>query len=141
MKWGILATGNIAKKFASTINQMSKENEQLAAVGSRHMDSAKAFAREYDIPRYYDSYEALVNDPDVEAVYVATPNSLHYENCRLCLEHGKHVLCEKPFTINEKQALSSNSSSFFSVKFTVKFSYTFVILSACILLTIISYCV
>ena len=104
MKWGILATGNIAKKFASTINQMSKENEQLAAVGSRLMDSAKAFAREYDIPRYYDSYEALVNDPDVEAVYVATPNSLHYENCRLCLEHGKHVLCEKPFTINEKQA-------------------------------------
>ena len=104
MKWGILATGNIAKKFASTINQMSKENEQLAAVGSRHMDSAKAFAREHDIPRFYDSYEALVNDPDVEAVYVATPNSLHYENCRLCLEHGKHVLCEKPFTINEKQA-------------------------------------
>ena len=104
MKWGILATGNIARKFASTINQMSKENEQLAAVGSRHMDSAKAFAREHDIPRYYDSYEALVNDPDVEAVYVATPNSLHYENCRLCLEHGKHVLCEKPFTINEKQA-------------------------------------
>ena len=101
MKWGILATGNIAKKFASTINQMSNENEQLAAVGSRNMDSAKAFAREYDIPRYYDSYEALVNDPDVEAVYVATPNSLHYENCRLCLEHGKHVLCEKPFTINE----------------------------------------
>ena len=104
MKWGILATGNIAKKFASTINQMSNENEQLAAVGSRHMDSAKAFAREHDIPRYYDSYEALVKDPDVEAVYVATPNSLHYENCRLCLEHGKHVLCEKPFTINEKQA-------------------------------------
>ena len=65
MKWGILATGNIAKKFASTINQMSNENEQLAAVGSRHMDSAKAFAREYDIPRYYDSYEALVNDPDI----------------------------------------------------------------------------
>lgn len=83
---------------------MSNENEQLAAVGSRHMDSAKAFSREYDIPRFYDSYEALVNDSDVEAVYVATPNSLHYENCRLCLEHGKHVLCEKPFTINEKQA-------------------------------------
>ena len=104
MKWGILATGKKTKKFASTINQMSNENEQLAAVGSRHIDSAKAFAREHDIPRYYDSYEALVNDPDVEAVYVATPNSLHYENCRLCLEHGKHVLCEKPFTINEKQA-------------------------------------
>ena len=58
----------------------------------------------HDIPRYYESYEALVKDQDVEAVYVATPNTLHYENCRLCLEHGKHVLCEKPFTINEKQA-------------------------------------
>ena len=104
MKWGILATGNIAKKFASTINQMSKENEQLAAVGSRHIDNAKAFAREHDIPRYYDSYEALVNVPDVEAVYVATPNSLHYENCRLCLEHGKHVLCEKPMASNLEQA-------------------------------------
>ena len=104
MKWGILATGNIAKKFASTINQMGKENEQLIAVGSRHIESAKAFAMENDIPRYYESYEALVKDQDVEAVYVATPNTLHYENCRLCLEHGKHVLCEKPFTINEKQA-------------------------------------
>ena len=104
MKWGILATGNIAKKFASTINQMSKENEQLVAVGSRNIESAKAFANEHDIPRYYDSYEALVKDQDVEAVYVATPNTLHYENCRLCLEHGKHVLCEKPFTINDKQA-------------------------------------
>ena len=104
MKWGILATGNIAKKFASTINQMSKENEQLVAVGSRNIESAKAFANEHDIPRYYDSYEALVKDQDVEAVYVATPNTLHYENCRLCLEHGKHVLCEKPFTIKDKQA-------------------------------------
>ena len=104
MKWGILATGNIAKKFASTINQMSKENEQLVAVGSRNIESAKAFANEHDIPRYYDSYEALVKDQDVEVVYVATPNTLHYEDCRLCLEHGKHVLCEKPFTINDKQA-------------------------------------
>lgn len=55
MKWGILATGNIAKKFASTINQMSKENEQLVAVGSRNIENAKAFANEHDIPRYYDS--------------------------------------------------------------------------------------
>lgn len=83
---------------------MSKENEQLEAVGSRNIENAKAFANEHDIPRYYDSYEALVKDQDVEAVYVATPNTLHYENCRLCLEHGKHVLCEKPFTINDKQA-------------------------------------
>ena len=56
---------------------MGKENEQLIAVGSRHIESEKAFAMENDIPRYYESYEALVKDQDVEAVYVATPNTLH----------------------------------------------------------------
>ena len=100
MKWGILATGTIAKKFASTVEQMGAEGEQLVAVGSRHMESAQAFAQQYGIPRCYDSYEALAADPEVEAIYVATPNTLHYENCKLCLEQGKHVLCEKPFTIS-----------------------------------------
>ncbi|MFQ8900954.1 MAG: Gfo/Idh/MocA family oxidoreductase [Lachnospira eligens] len=82
------------QKFASTINQMSKENEQIVAVGSRNIENAKAFANEHDIPRYYDSYEALVKDQDVEAVYVATPNILCIMRIagRLCLEHGKHVL-------------------------------------------------
>ena len=59
MKWGILATGTIAKKFASTLEQMGAEGEQLVAVGSRHLESAQAFARQYGIPRCYDSYEAL----------------------------------------------------------------------------------
>ena len=104
MKWGILATGTIAKKFASTVEQMSAEGEQLVAVGSRHMESAQAFAQQYGIPRCYDTYEALAADPEVEAIYVATPNTLHYENCKLCLEQGKHVLCEKPFTISPEQA-------------------------------------
>lgn len=61
MKWGILATGTIAKKFASTVEQMSAEGEQLVAVGSRHLESAQAFG----IPRCYDSYEALAADPEV----------------------------------------------------------------------------
>ena len=104
MKWGILATGTIAKKFASTVEQMGAEGEQLVAVGSRHMESAQAFAQQYGIPRCYDSYEALAADPEVEAIYIATPNTLHYENCKLCLEQGKHVLCEKPFTITPEQA-------------------------------------
>ena len=104
MKWGILATGTIAKKFASTVEQMGAEGEQLVAVGSRHMESAQTFAQQYGIPRCYDSYEALAADPEVEAIYVATPNTLHYENCKLCLEQGKHVLCEKPFTITPEQA-------------------------------------
>ena len=59
MKWGILATGTIAKKFASTVEQMGAEGEQLVAVGSRHMESAQAFAQQYGIPCCYDSYEAL----------------------------------------------------------------------------------
>ena len=84
MKWGILATGTIAKKFASTVEQMSAEGEQLVAVGSRHLESAQAFAQQYGIPRCYDSYEALAADPEVEAIYIATPNTLHYENCKLC---------------------------------------------------------
>lgn len=104
MKWGILATGTIAKKFADTIRQMGAEGESLAAVGSRRAESAQAFAAAYGIPKWYDSYEQLVQDPEVEAVYIATPNSLHADNCRLCLEHGKHVLCEKPFTLRAEQA-------------------------------------
>lgn len=109
MKWGILATGTIAKKFASTVEQMGAEGEQLVAVGSRHMESAQAFAQQYGIPRCYDSYEALAADPEVEAIYIATPNTLHYENCKLCLEQGKHVLCEKPFTITPEQAQERNA--------------------------------
>ena len=65
MKWGILATGTIAKKFASTVEQMGAEGERLVAVGSRHMESAQAFAQQYGIPRCYDSYEALDADPEV----------------------------------------------------------------------------
>ena len=102
MKWGILATGTIARKFAQTINEM--KDQSLVAVGSRSARSAADFASRFAIPRAHDSYEALAADPEVECVYVATPNTLHYENCKLCLDHGKHVLCEKPFTINPQQA-------------------------------------
>lgn len=109
MQWGILATGTIAHKFAQTVAQMEAEGEHVVAVGSRSTESARAFAEQYNVPRCYGSYQELVQDPTVEAVYVATPNSLHYENCRLCLEHGKHVLCEKPFTINAQQAQELNA--------------------------------
>lgn len=109
MQWGILATGTIAHKFAQTIAQMETEGERVAAVGSRGMESARTFAQQYGIPRCYGSYQELAEDPEVEAVYIATPNTLHYENCRLCLEHGKHVLCEKPFTINVQQAQELNA--------------------------------
>ena len=73
MKWGILATGTIAKKFASTVEQMGTEGERLVAVGSRHLESAQAFAQQYGIPRCYDSYEALAADPEI--IYFDEPTS------------------------------------------------------------------
>ena len=97
MKWGILATGNIAGKFAETVGKMEQE-EQIAAVGSRSPERGKEFAETYGIPTYYASYEYLLADSQLEAVYVATPNRLHFEDCKRCLEAGKHVLCEKPLT-------------------------------------------
>ena len=104
MRWGILATGTIAKKFAETVNAMDSREAALAAVGSRRIEAAEEFARTYGIPAWYGSYEAMAADPQVEAVYVSTPNNMHYENCKMCLNVGKHVLCEKPFTTSADQA-------------------------------------
>jgi len=102
MNIGILGTGSIAEKMSATINQMN--NVSLYAVASRTAEKAKNFAEKYNIPNYYESYEKLVKDPDIELVYIATPHSRHYEDCMLCLENGKNVLCEKSFTANAKQA-------------------------------------
>lgn len=103
MKWGILATGNIAGKFAQTVGKMEKE-EQVVAVGSRSLERGKEFAEKYGISTYYASYEELLADRQVEAVYVATPNRLHFEDCKKCLEAGKHVLCEKPLTTKREES-------------------------------------
>ena len=104
MKWGILATGTIARKFADTVNHMDPEAEKLIACASRNLEHGKAFAEKYGIPKVYGSYGEMMTDSEVEAVYIATPNNFHYENCRMCLEAGKHVLCEKPFTLSTEQA-------------------------------------
>lgn len=106
MKWAIMATGNIANKFARTINAMKENGEaqELEACASRTLDKAKDFAKQYEIAKAYGSYEEMLADEAVEAVYVATPNNLHYENCKACLNAGKHVLCEKPFTVSATEA-------------------------------------
>ncbi len=101
-RWGILATGNIANDLASAIKDC--EGAELLAVASRSQTKADEFAEKWSIPRAYGSYEELVNDPDVDVVYIATPHNFHYENMKLCLSAGKHVLCEKAFTINAQQA-------------------------------------
>ncbi len=102
IRWGILGTGNIANQFAKGLSVM--DDAKLVAVGSRRAESANRFADTYNAPNRHDSYEALAADPDVDAIYVATPHVYHAENSLLCLEHGKAVLCEKPFTINKAQA-------------------------------------
>lgn len=102
MNWGIIATGNIAEKFAKTINAMSTENQKLFAVGSRDLARAEEFAQKFGAERAYGTYEELARDPQIDAVYVATPNNLHFENTMLCLNAGKNVLCEKPFTVCAK---------------------------------------
>ena len=102
MKWGILSTGTIAKNFVQTAGQMP--DVRMQAVASRHAESAEAFAKAFGIPTAHGSYEALADDPNVEIVYVATPHSRHYEDMKLLIEAGKHVLCEKSFTTDARQA-------------------------------------
>jgi len=101
-RWGILSTGKIAHKFVQDLKLVPEA--QVVAVGSRNQASADEFADLYNIPHRHSSYEALVADPDVDVIYIATPHAMHYENSLLCLNAGKHVLCEKAFTLNAKQA-------------------------------------
>lgn len=104
MKIAILGAGMIARIMADTVKRLGHENIGLYAVGARDKERAEAFAREYGIPKAYGSYTELVQDSNVDLVYIATPHSHHFEHTKLCLEHGKAVLCEKPFTVNAEQA-------------------------------------
>jgi dihydrodiol dehydrogenase / D-xylose 1-dehydrogenase (NADP) len=100
-KWGILGTGWIAKCFTEDL--AFARNAEVTAVGSRTAESATRFADHHGISRAYGSYDELVNDPDVDVIYVATPHPAHKENVLTCLRAGKAVLCEKPFTMNAKE--------------------------------------
>jgi len=99
--WGIIGLGKIANKFAADL-QLSND-VILQGVASRNMQKATAFAEKYNAITAYDSYEKLVNDPEIEVIYIATPHTFHFENTMLCLKHGKAVLCEKPMGINSTQ--------------------------------------
>ena len=92
IRWGILSTGGIAHKFADGLTAL--DDAILIAVGSREQATANAFGEKWNAPHRHSSYEALANDPDVDAIYIATPHPFHYENTLLCLNAGKHVLVE-----------------------------------------------
>jgi predicted dehydrogenase len=103
----ILGAGDIAGKMAGTLAGMIDQGSEAVAmhsVASRDGERALRFAKEHGFEKAYGSYEEMLRDPDVDLVYVATPHSHHYEHMKLCLTHGKHVLCEKAFTVNARQA-------------------------------------
>ncbi len=96
VRWGILSTARINRALIPPLQESPAS--ELVAVASRTQERGDAYAREWGIPRAYGSYEALLDDPEVEAVYISLPNSQHVDWSILCLEAGKHVLCEKPLS-------------------------------------------
>lgn len=102
IRWGILGAGNIASTFAHSVREFTRA--QLVAVGSRHRDRAERFATAHGIPTTHLGYRQLVEDPQVDVVYVATPHSEHKEHALLAIAAGKHVLVEKAFTRNAAEA-------------------------------------
>ena len=105
IRWGVLGTGAIAHQFTQDMNFV--ENGRVVAVGSRRLETASSFASQYGIGRHHGSYEALCADAEVDAVYIATPHSLHLDNARAAFAEGKAVLCEKPLTpsLEESEAM------------------------------------
>ena len=102
MKFAILAPGNIARSMAEAVSGIEKIERY--AVASRDYGRADNFARQWGFEKAYGSYQEMAEDPQVELVYVASPHSHHYEHAKMCLMHGKHVLVEKAFTVNARQA-------------------------------------
>lgn len=102
VRWGVLGTGWVANEFAKGLRYVP--NARLTAVGSRSPEKAAEFAKAFHAARAHASYEALVADPEVDVVYVATPHSRHKTDCMLALAAGKAVLCEKPFAVNADEA-------------------------------------
>ena len=102
MKVGILGAGSIARAMAMAVNGL--EGVEGYAVASRDLSKAQAFCNTWGFQKAYGSYEEMLQDPQVDLVYVATPHSHHFEHTRLCIEHGKPALVEKAFTANAAQA-------------------------------------
>ncbi len=100
--WGMIGCGHIAKTFAKSF--VASSGGLLYACAASDKSRADAFALEHSIDKVHADYQALVNDSNIDAVYVATTHNFHFEHIMLCLAHNKHVLCEKPLTVNAKQA-------------------------------------
>ncbi|KAL4102491.1 hypothetical protein PRIC1_006236 [Phytophthora ramorum] len=106
LRWGFIGCGNIANDFANALKGVTSEEAKLSACAARSLETAEKFAKTHGFARAYGSYEDLCADPEVDVVYVATIHLVHSEHIALALNHGKHVIVEKPMTLNAKQTAS-----------------------------------
>ncbi|KAL3284607.1 hypothetical protein HHI36_018761 [Cryptolaemus montrouzieri] len=102
LRWAIVGAGKISHDFVCA-TQIHPEEHTVVAIASGSKEKAEKFALDHNIPKAYEGYEAIAKDPEVQVVYVGNLNTQHHATTKLMLEHGKNVLCEKPFTMNEKQ--------------------------------------
>lgn len=127
--WAILGCGKIARKFVQDLSLL--ENANLYAAAARNLDNAKQFAIDLGFEKAYGSYKEMVQDPEVDIVYIATPHAMHMEHSILCLEHKKAVLCEKAFAMNTKEVdrmikVSKENNTFLMEAFWTIFSAKFI---------------
>ena len=101
IRWGILGTSYISEVMASAI--INSQTSRLTAVASRSINTASAFANQFSIQKYYDDYQLLLDDDEIDAIYIGLPNHLHAEWSIRCAQAKKHILCEKPFAISEEE--------------------------------------
>lgn len=106
-KFGIIGCGGIAERFAKAIGLT--DSAELHAAAARDLSRAEAFAEKFGAKKAYGSYQEIVMDPDVEIIYISLIHNLHYEAAKLCVEHGKAVICEKPFFISEEEGAALQS--------------------------------
>ena len=102
VRWGIVGAGRIAATFAGDMQHV--ENGEVIAVASRVAEGGRSFAQTHGIRRHYAGYDALFDDPEIDAVYIATPHTLHLEQAMSAMRRGKAILCEKPMTVNAREA-------------------------------------
>jgi predicted dehydrogenase len=122
IKWGVIGLGNIAHQFVRDL-ELIKEAE-LYAVASRSVDKAKDFGEKYKAKKMYGSYQELMNDPNIDIIYIATPHDSHKNLTIESLESGKHVLCEKPIAINYEQTKAMIDASKKQNKFLMEAFWT-----------------
>ena len=100
LRWGIVSAGFISQDFCTALKSLNSDKHVLSAVAARKLDDAEKFAQKYNISRYYDSYDKLFDDKEVNIVYIGSINTSHRELCLKAIAAGKHVLCEKPMSIS-----------------------------------------